>query len=78
LFRGTAETADRSLMNATFVLSDEQHKAAFDALLREARISGLEGHRSVGGYRASMYNALPRSSVQVLVDVMQELERNNG
>ncbi|MBM3918802.1 MAG: 3-phosphoserine/phosphohydroxythreonine transaminase [Sphingomonadales bacterium] len=78
LFRGTADTADRSLMNATFVLSDEQHKAAFDALLREARISGLEGHRSVGGYRASMYNALPRSSVQVLVDVMQELERNNG
>jgi phosphoserine aminotransferase len=78
LFRGTADTADRSLMNATFVLTDEQHKSTFDALLKAAGISGLEGHRSVGGYRASMYNALPQSSVQVLVDVMQELERKNG
>jgi phosphoserine aminotransferase len=42
---------------------------------KEAGISGLNGHRSVGGYRASMYNALPLYSVQVLVDVMQELER---
>ena len=41
----------------------------------EARINGLNGHRSVGGYRASMYNALPLYSVQALVDVMQELER---
>jgi phosphoserine aminotransferase len=65
-------------MNATFVLIDEQHKSAFDALLKEAGVSGLEGHRSVGGYRASMYNALPQSSVQVLVDVMQDLERKNG
>jgi len=78
LFRGTADLADRSLMNATFVLVDEQHKSAFDALLKEAGVSGLEGHRSVGGYRASMYNALPQSSVQVLVDVMQDLEQKNG
>jgi phosphoserine aminotransferase len=78
LFRGTADRPDRSLMNATFVLVDEQHKLTFDAMLADAGISGLEGHRSVGGYRASMYNALPQSSVQVLVDVMQELERKIG
>ena len=78
LFRGTADPDDRSLMNATFVLQHEDHKSAFDALLREAGISGLEGHRSVGGYRASMYNALPLGSVQVLVDVMQSLEQTRG
>jgi phosphoserine aminotransferase len=45
---------------------------------KEAGISGIAGHRSVGGYRASMYNALPLESVQVLVDVMKEFERKNG
>jgi phosphoserine aminotransferase len=52
-----------------------RHAQAFDSLWKEAGISGLKGHRSVGGYRASMYNALPEESVQVLVDVMKELER---
>jgi phosphoserine aminotransferase len=45
---------------------------------KDAGISGINGHRSVGGYRASMYNALPVESVQALVDVMQELERKHG
>ena len=74
LFKGTAATEDRSFMNATFVLNDESHAETFDQLWKAAGISGLTGHRSVGGYRASMYNALPLESVQVLVDVMKELE----
>ena len=75
LFVGTAHKADRSNMNATFLLNDPAHQDAFDALWKAAGISGLPGHRSVGGYRASMYNALPLKSVQVLVDAMQELEQ---
>jgi phosphoserine aminotransferase len=75
LFEGHAETNSRSTMNATFRLKDEGPAQAFDSLWKEAGISGLKGHRSVGGYRASMYNALPEESVQVLVDVMKELER---
>jgi phosphoserine aminotransferase len=74
LFKGTAEVEDRSNMNATFVLTDESLTEKFDAMWKAAGISGLTGHRSVGGYRASMYNALPLESVQVLVDVMKELE----
>jgi len=62
-------------MNATFVLNDENHTELFDTMWKAAGISGLTGHRSVGGYRASMYNALPLESVQVLVDVMKELEQ---
>lgn len=74
LFSGTAEKEDRSKMNATFLLNDESHTETFDKLWKAAGISGLSGHRSVGGYRASMYNALPLESVQVLVDVMKQLE----
>jgi len=76
LFEGTAAKEDRSKMNATFVLKDESHQEQFDKMWKEAGISGLTGHRSVGGYRASMYNALPLESVQVLVDVMQELKKS--
>jgi len=61
-------------MNATFRLTDEGKAERFDTLWQSAGISGLKGHRSVGGYRASMYNALPLESVQTLVDVMQALE----
>ncbi|AWI26600.1 3-phosphoserine/phosphohydroxythreonine transaminase [Flavobacterium pallidum] len=74
LFKGTANIEDRSNMNATFLLNDEAHAPLFDELWKKAGISGIPGHRSVGGYRASMYNALPLESVQVLVDVMKELE----
>ena len=62
-------------MNATFNLTDNSLADRFNALWTAAGINGLKGHRSVGGYRASMYNALPLESVQVLVDVMKELER---
>ena len=75
LFKGIVAKEDRSIMNATFSLYDESLKELFDSMWKEARINGLNGHRSVGGYRASMYNALPLYSVQALVDTMQELER---
>ena len=76
LFKGfVADKADRSKMNVTFNLTNSDLKDQFDSLWKDAGINGLNGHRSVGGYRASMYNALPLESVQVLVDVMKELER---
>ncbi|MFV0304890.1 MAG: 3-phosphoserine/phosphohydroxythreonine transaminase [Moheibacter sp.] len=78
LFTGTAEIADRSEMNATFVLKNESLKDEFDKLWKDAGIASLNGHRDVGGYRASMYNALPVESVQVLVDVMKQFETKFG
>ncbi len=76
LFEGfVAEKEDRSKMNATFNLKNDKLKATFDDYLKQAGINGLNGHRSVGGYRASMYNALPLESVQILVDVMQTVEK---
>jgi len=77
LFKGTVVKEDRSPMNATFLLENQNHQELFDSMWKKAGISGINGHRSVGGYRASMYNALPLDSVQVLVDVMKELEKNS-
>jgi phosphoserine aminotransferase len=77
LFKGFTHKDDRSNMNATFNLTDESVKERFDTMCKEAGINGLNGHRSVGGYRASMYNALPLESVKVLVEVMDELERKS-
>ena len=78
LFKGTTAVEDRSNMNVTFVMHNPELEPAFDQLTKEANLSGLRGHRDVGGYRASLYNALPLESVQVLVDVMQHFEKNNG
>lgn len=75
LFDGFAAKTDRSTMNATFTLNNDDLKESFDTMCQEAGINGLNGHRSVGGYRASMYNALTLESVQVLVEIMSELER---
>lgn len=75
VFVGFANKEDRSTMNVTFNLTDEKLKEPFDAMCKEAGINGLNGHRSVGGYRASMYNALSLESVGVLVDIMSEMER---
>lgn len=74
LFKGYAVKEDRSMMNATFTLENENLKETFEAMCKEADISGINGHRSVGGYRASMYNALSLDSVKALVEVMSELE----
>ncbi len=75
LFNGVTTIEDRSHMNATFILNETALTDRWNTLWNEAGISGIKGHRSVGGYRASMYNALPLESVQVLVDCMKELER---
>lgn len=75
LFEGIAKTEDRSVMNVTFRLKNDTHSEQFDKLWKAADINGLNGHRSVGGYRASIYNAMPVESVQVLVNVMQEFEK---
>ena len=78
LFKGAVATEDRSNMNVTFLLENESLNEQFDKMWKEAGIVGLPGHRSVGGYRASIYNALPLESVQVLVDVMKEFKNKNG
>ena len=78
LFSGVAEQESRSNMNVTFLLNKPELEAELDKMCKEASLSGLKGHRDVGGYRASLYNALPIESVQVLVDVMSEFERKNG
>ena len=74
LFKGFATKEDRSNMNATFTLENENLKETFETMLKEGGINGLNGHRSVGGYRASMYNAMPLDSVKALVEIMSELE----
>ena len=74
LFKGFAAVEDRSTMNATFSLVNDGLKDTFENMVKEAGIEGINGHRSVGGYRASMYNALSLDSVKVLVEVMSELE----
>ncbi|MBT7623106.1 MAG: 3-phosphoserine/phosphohydroxythreonine transaminase [Flavobacteriaceae bacterium] len=73
LFEGFAAIEDRSSMNATFNLKNASHKEIFDKMCKNADISGVNGHRSVGGYRASIYNALDISSVNILIDIMKEL-----
>ncbi|WP_222984098.1 3-phosphoserine/phosphohydroxythreonine transaminase [Flagellimonas meishanensis] len=75
VFSGFAAKEDRSNMNATFNITDDTLKDIFDEKCKEAGISGINGHRSVGGYRASMYNALSLESVGVLVDIMSEMEK---
>jgi len=75
LFSGFAKKEDRSLMNVTFNLTKQEHKEHFDKLCNDANINGVNGHRSVGGYRASIYNALDLNSVNVLIEVMNELKR---
>ena len=71
LFQGTTAIEDRSLMNITFVLNDDSLNEAFMNAAKEANISGIKGHRSVGGFRASTYNALGKDSIEALVNVMQ-------
>lgn len=74
MFEGTTAVEDRSIMNATFVLKEERLNDAFLNACNEANISGIKGHRSVGGFRASMYNAMRLESVEVLVNVMRNFK----
>lgn len=73
-FTGTVEKEDRSNMNVCFLPNKPEYEELFDKMAKENNLSGLKGHRDVGGYRASLYNALPLESVQVLVDVMKAFE----
>ena len=75
---GIGNEADRSIMNVTFVMKDEykDKEADFLAFATGKGMSGIKGHRSVGGFRASIYNAMPKSSVQALIDTMKEFEKN--
>lgn len=77
LFKGTAALEDRSLMNVCFVMNEEYQEleAAFNTYATERGMIGIKGHRSVGGFRASIYNAMPKSSVEALVQTMQEFEK---
>ena len=77
LFVGTAEKDSRSLMNICFVMKEEykELEAEFLSFATSKGMVGLKGHRSVGGFRASTYNALPEESVKALIDVMQEFEK---
>jgi len=77
-YRGTAEQGSRSLMNVTFRLPSEELEKKFDKDATAAGLDGLKGHRSVGGMRASIYNAFPEEGVEALVQFMQEFEKKNG
>ena len=77
-YRGTADKADRSMMNVTFRLRDGSLEKPFIEEATKAGLDGLPGHRAVGGMRASIYNAFPEEGVDALVDFMQEFERRRG
>jgi phosphoserine aminotransferase len=77
-YRGTAQPASRSLMNVTFRLRSEELEKLFEKESTAAGLDGLKGHRSVGGMRASIYNAFPEEGVDALVDFMREFERKRG
>lgn len=79
MFVGTANKEDRSRMNVCFVMKPEYKdlEAAFLKFATEAGMDGIKGHRSVGGFRASIYNAMPIESVQALIDCMHEFEKQN-
>lgn len=77
-FRGHAEKSSRSRMNITWRLPSEELEKKFAQEAEANGMVGLKGHRSVGGLRASIYNAVPRESVQALADFMREFERKNG
>ncbi len=78
LFNGAAAKEDRSLMNVTFTMPNDDLVAPFLDLCTEAGCVGVKGHRSVGGFRASIYNAMPMESVQMLVGLMQDFAKKNG
>ena len=77
LFKGTVDKKDRSLMNVPFIIGDKDMEAKFVAQSQQAGLTNLKGHRSVGGMRASIYNAMPIAGVEALVDFMTDFEKKN-
>ena len=78
LFKGTVKKEDRSLMNVPFVTGNEELDAKFVKEATEAGLVNLKGHRTVGGMRASIYNAMPIDGVKALVEFMEKFEKENG
>jgi len=78
LFKGPCKVEDRSRMNVCFVMENPELEKPFLKFAQERGMVGIKGHRSVGGFRASIYNALPLSSVQALIDTMKEFAENNA
>ena len=78
LFKGTVVPADRSLMNVPFVTGNKDLDAKFVKEAQEAGLENLKGHRTVGGMRASIYNAMPVEGVEALVNFMKNFEKENG
>ncbi len=78
LFKGTCNIEDRSRMNVCFVTENAEHEKPFLKLAQDSGMVGIKGHRSVGGFRASIYNALPITAVYSLIDVMRDFAQKNG
>ena len=78
LFKGTVEPASRSLMNVPFVTGDKELDAKFVKEAEAAGLVNLKGHRTVGGMRASIYNAMPIEGVEALVEFMKKFEKENA
>ena len=78
LFKGTVEKEFRSMMNVPFVTGDKDLDAKVVAYTKAAGFENLKGHRSVGGLRASIFNAMPKEGVEALVDCLKEFERTQG
>ena len=76
LFNGTVEKKDRSLMNACFIMNKPEYETNFLEYTKNLGITGIKGHRSVGGFRASLYNALPVESVEALITAMRDFNLN--
>ncbi len=78
LFKGTVVKEDRSLMNVPFIIGDKDMEAKFVAEAKDAGLENLKGHRTVGGMRASIYNAMPKAGVEALVEFMKDFEAKNA
>ncbi len=74
-FYGFVEKSDRSIMNVTFGINNNYNSEKFDKICSDNNIHGIKGHRSVGGYRVSLYNAIPINSVKILVEIMQKFNK---
>jgi phosphoserine aminotransferase len=77
LFKGTVEPKSRSLMNVPFITGSAELDAKFVAEAKAAGLENLKGHRTVGGMRASIYNAMPKAGVEALVNFMEDFEKKN-
>lgn len=78
IYNGVVDKADRSLMNAVFTITDPNLEKEFISTCKANNLYGVKGHRSVGGFRISMYNALPYESIVVLTDLMKDFATKNG